>query len=551
MKSCEGDDLMSEQENLKKQSTTKGFAILSAASFMVKLLSLLYVPFLIKILGEQGYGVYSSAYSIFVYVYILTNSGIPVAISKMVSELIALGNYKDAVRTFKIARFLLLILGLIMSLLMLIFAAPLANWENSATARLAIMSLAPTILITSVLSAYRGYFQGRGNMSPTAVSQVLEQIANTIFSLIFAAYFIRYGIAAGAAGGTIGTSVGALVAVIYMIYTYEKNKVFRVPKGYSKLEIKRFTTKKLIKKLLSYSVPMTVCLGLQQAGLLIDLRLVKSRMLAVGINKAQVDVLWGVLSQYTTLIGVPIAIISSLAITILPSISSLMALKDKKAVRDKINYAIRLCFLVAVPSAVGLAVLAKPIVYFIQYGSDVSRLLMYGSVVIVLMAVVSIQTSILQGLGKLYLVTFFAVLGLIGKIIINYIFVAIPSFNILGAVMANGVSFAIPLILNHITINKVLRVRIKLSSHAIKPIIASGVMAIVAKLMYSNFNFICSFLKEGYFANAIAILIAILFAILTYFFVLVLIGGITKEDLEVFPRKITKFIPKSILNRIR
>jgi stage V sporulation protein B len=542
---------MSEQANSKEQSTTKGFAILSAASFMVKLLSLLYVPFLIKILGDEGYGVYASAYPIFVYVYILTNAGIPVAISKMVSELIALGNYKDAVKTFKIARFLLLILGMSMSLLMLIFAAPLSNLTGRATARLAIMALAPTILITSVLSAYRGYFQGRGNMTPTAVSQVLEQIANTIFSLIFAAAFIKYGIAAGAAGGTIGTTVGALIAVIYMIYMYEKNKVFRVPKGYSKIAIKRFTTKALVKRLLGYAVPMTICLGIQQAALIIDVWLVQSRMLDTGIVEKQVTILWGVLTQYTTLIGVPIAIISSLAITILPSISSLMALKDKKAVRDKINYAFRLCFLIAIPAAVGLAVLANPIVYFIQYGADVGRLLMYGSVVLVLMAVVSIQTSILQGLGKLYLVTFYAVLGLLGKVIINYIFVGMPSFNVLGAVMANGVSFAIPMILNSLTINKVLRVRVRLSRHAIKPIIASGVMAIVAKLMHGNFNFVCSFIKEGYFANAIAVLIAIFLAMLTYFGALVLIGGVTKGDLEAFPSRIRKLIPTSILKRIK
>ncbi|GCD11800.1 putative polysaccharide biosynthesis protein [Clostridium tagluense] len=542
---------MSEKANLEKQSTTKGFAILSAAGFMVKLLSLLYVPFLNNILGKQGYGVYSSAYSIFVYMYILTNAGIPVAISKMVSELIAIENYKDAVKTFKIARFLLLILGMIMSILMIIFAAPLANKTASSSARLAIMSLAPTILISSVLSAYRGYFQGRGNMTPTAVSQVLEQIANTIFSLAFAAYFIRYGIAAGAAGGTIGTSVGALVAVLYMIYFYEKNKVFRVPKGYNKLAIKRLTTKKLIKKLLSYSVPMTVCLGIQQSGLIIDLWLVKSRMIAVGIDKIQVDVLWGVLNKYTSLISVPIAIISSLAITILPSISSLMVLRDKKAVRDKVNYAFRLCFLVAVPSAVGLAVLAKPIIGLLKYDSDVSRLLIYGSVIIILMAVVAIQTSILQGLGKLYLVTIYAVVGLIGKTVTNYIFVAIPSINILGAVMANGVSFAILLILNYSAMNKVLRVKINLFSHAIKPIIAAGFMAIVAKLMYVNFNFVLSFVREGYFANAIAILIAMVFAILTYFFTLVMIGGITKEDLGVLPHKITKLIPKYILNKIR
>ncbi|MBU3181140.1 putative polysaccharide biosynthesis protein [Clostridium psychrophilum] len=542
---------MSEKIKVNKQSTTKGFAVLSAAGFIVKFLSLLYIPFLGKILGEAGLGVYYSAYNIFTYVYILTNAGIPVAISKIVSELIALGNYKDAVKTFKIARFSLLVLGIVMSLLMLILVVPISNLTQSGSARLAIIALAPTVLLTSVLSAYRGYFQGRGNMTPTAVSQVFEQLANTVFSLVFAACFIKFGVAAGAAGGTVGTTVGALVAVIYMIHYYRKNKVFRVPKGFNQLEIKRLTNKKIFKKLLGVAVPMTVCLGIQQSGLLIDLGVVKSRMLVAGIGSVQVNVLWGILSKYTTLINVPIAIITSLAITILPSISSLMALRDKKAVRNKINYAFRLCFLVAVPSAVGLAVLAYPVVNLIQYGSSVGRLLIYGSVVIVLMAVVSIQTSILQGLGKLYLVTIYAVLGMIGKIITNYIFVAIPSINILGAIMGNAVSFAILLILNYITINRVVKVKTKLVSHAIKPIIASVVMAIVARLFYNSFNFIFSLIRGGYIASAIALLISIIFAVLTYFFALVFIGGLTKEDLEIFPSKITRFIPKFILSRIK
>jgi stage V sporulation protein B len=129
---------MGEKAKLNKQSTTKGFAILTAAGFMVKFLSLLYVPFLAKILGDNGIGVYASAYNIFTYVYILTNAGIPVAISKMVSELIAVGNYKDAVRTFKIARFLLLILGMTMSILMLIFVVPIASVTESSTSKLAI-----------------------------------------------------------------------------------------------------------------------------------------------------------------------------------------------------------------------------------------------------------------------------------------------------------------------------------------------------------------------------------------------------------------------------
>ena len=137
---------MGEKIKVNKQSTTKGFAVLSAAGFIVKFLSLLYIPFLGKILGEAGLGVYYSAYNIFTYVYILTNAGIPVAISKIVSELIALGNYKDAVKTFKIARFSLLVLGIVMSLLMLILVVPISNLTQSGSARLAIMALAPTMV---------------------------------------------------------------------------------------------------------------------------------------------------------------------------------------------------------------------------------------------------------------------------------------------------------------------------------------------------------------------------------------------------------------------
>ncbi len=181
---------MGNSSKLNTQSAAKGVAILSMAMLFVKLMSLLYVPALRAILKPEGIGVYYSCYQIFQYFYIIGNAGLPVAISKIVSEFIALGNYKDAVKTFKMARAMAFMLGLVLTLLLFLFAEPLAKSMNSEQSAYALMALSPTILITTILCAYKGYFQGRGNMTPTAISQVIEQIFNIGFSLIFAYLFI-------------------------------------------------------------------------------------------------------------------------------------------------------------------------------------------------------------------------------------------------------------------------------------------------------------------------------------------------------------------------
>ncbi|MDV3427780.1 MAG: oligosaccharide flippase family protein, partial [Bacillota bacterium] len=178
---------------MKTQETTKGFAVLSIAALLVKILSLLYVPLLYKIIGEEGYGVYYASYSVFVFIYIVTTTGIPTAISKQVTELISVNNYKDAVKTFKIARVIMIIAGSLMTLLMIIFSKNLAAYVEYDKANYSIIALAPTILFSAVRSAYMGYYQGQDNMTPRAVSQVIEQIINVIFSLLFAYLWVSYG----------------------------------------------------------------------------------------------------------------------------------------------------------------------------------------------------------------------------------------------------------------------------------------------------------------------------------------------------------------------
>lgn len=534
---------------MKEQSTTKGFAILSMAGMLVKVLSVIYIPILMKIIGEEGYGLYAASYQIYTFVFVLANSGIPVAISKLISELAAVGNYRDAVRAFKIARFILMVIGIIMALFLLIFASPLAKITHYKGVYLSLVNLAPAIVFTSIASAYRGYFQGRGNMTPTAVSQVIEQILNTIFTLVFAAYLMRYGVEAGCAGGTMGTSLGALASASFLMFCYTRNNKFKSPKGSLKVENTRLTTTEIAKKIVKYGLPITLCVGMTYAGSIVDLGNTKIRLMAGGITETRATILFGYLTKYQQLLNVPIAIISSLSMAILPAIAAAMAVKDGKKVRDNINYSFRLCFLIAIPCAVGLSVLSGPVFSMLKFGRG-SYIMTWGSVVLVLMSIMQIQITILQSIGKLFTATFYSIVGIIIKICVNYFLIAVPKINILGAIVGSILGFVIPIILNHRIIKKSLNVKVGLINHAIRPVLASGVMGAMVAVIYFCTNYIFGFIKFQYISNAISTVISILVGIITYTFVLVLVGGINSRDIQSMPNKVTKLIPKFILNKV-
>lgn len=537
---------------IKQQSTSKGFAVLSAAGMVVKILSLLYIPFLLKIIDNEGYGIYTAAYQVYAFVYVLTNSGIPVAISKLVSEFIAVKNYKDAVRSFKMARFILLIIGTVMSVLMMCFAYPLAHVLHYDKSALAILALSPAILFTSIASAYRGYFQGRGNMVPTAVSQILEQIMNTIFTLVFAALFIKYGMPAGCAGGTIGTTLGAFFSAAYLIYFYEKNKRIRVPSGEEMYQGPRHSGKQIASKIANYGIPITVCVGMTYAGNLVDLFNTKVRLLAAGMSDPVATINYGYLVKYQQLLNVPIVIISALAMAILPAISGAAAVKNKSVVQSKINYAFRMCFMISIPSAVGLAILSTPIfkLLFTAKYANGAYLMLYGSVVLVLTSVMQIQTTILQGIGKLYTATFYSILGIAFKITANYILIAIPSVNILGAVFGSIIGFSIPVMLNHRIIKKNLKLKFRFLAHSVRPLISAAFMGLIVYIAYKEGAFIFEFIKSGYMKNAVVTVLAVIIGAYTYLLGLIFTGGITKNDIANLPSRAVKFIPSFMLKRI-
>ncbi|MFA9398553.1 MAG: oligosaccharide flippase family protein [Clostridiaceae bacterium] len=533
------------------KSTTKGFAILSVSTILVKLLSLVYVPFLILIIGTKGYATYYAAYTIFVFIFVVVTAGIPVTISKQVSELVALNNYKDAIKTFKIARFILLIFGTILTVAMMLFARPLASFINFKTAYLCVLVLSPTVLFTSVSTCYMGYFQGLDNMKPRAVAQLLEQIVNIVFSLLFAALWYKYGLYVACAGGCMGTPISALVSLIYLMVYYHKHKTIDKPLNPEILEVKRISNRGLTRRVLSYGIPITICWGMQYAGNLVDTINNKGRLLASGLSVDKSDILFGNLGKYTTLIGVPLSIITALSAAVLPMIASYAALNNKKEIKRGIDYSFNTAFLVAVPCAMGLAILSEPIYILLGPSFEVGyELMTYGGWILILASLIQIQTIILQSLGRLYKTALNMFLGIVVKVGINYILITNPKINITGALVGSAFGYLIPVVLNKKLIEDTLEIKLSLFHYFKNPFISSLIMGVAAYITHISINYTLSIFMGRYLSNAVATILAIVVSMVVYLYMMIRVGGFRKKDLEVFPSRVVSLIPNSFIKRM-
>lgn len=533
---------------VKTNSATKGFAILSAAGILNKILSVVYVPVLLQIVGDVGYGIYSAGYQIYAIIYLLTNSGFPIAISKLQAELTAHEDYKNAQKSLKVAKLLLYTYGFIMAALTALFARDITNSMGYDRSYLVILALSPTMLFTAMSSTYRGYFNGNSDMGPTAVSQIVEQFLNVSLSLLFALLLKPYGIEWACAGATVGTTLGALGSAIYLSCAYKKNKQYIYYEDSDMAEIK---TGKLARKLLSYALPIAFNSIVVFGGNVVDLWNTKQRLVAAGFSSVDSYVKYGVLGKYNQLLNVPLAITAALHIVLIPSFSSALALKDLKLFKHYINQAFRVSLMISVPAAVGLGVLSKPVflMLFSQKYVDGWYLMAVGSVVIVLVSVVQVQTGILQSINKTRLSTISMLLGILVKFFINYFLIAVPYVNITGAVIGTIICYGVALYVNIKYTQKFAPVKIKIRKHIGRPAVASFVMGVITAISYKFVFYILGFIHNAYWANAVSTVLAIVIGMLVYGAVMLKIGGIDMEDLEMIPygRKLMKFIPSRIL----
>ena len=530
-------------------SAAKGMFVLSIAGILVKVLSVFYTPALKSILGDKGYGMYSQTTQVFVFVYAIACMGAQPAIAKVVAELSATGSEKGALRALKISRKLYGSVAFILALLMVALAPIVAQKTNSPDIAYGIMALAPCVVITSILSTYRGFMQGKNNMTSIAVSQIIEQAVNIVLSLACAYILVKATLAFGNAGAQVGTSVGALFACFYLVYCYFKNKYKHKAIEYD--NGKRISDKRILHKLIAYSIPIILSAGLQNLGGLIDLFNVKARLLVAGFSPTDADILYGHLGFYQTLYGVPLVIITAIGTTVLPALSKSVVLKDHKEARRKIRQGFKLIYIIAIPAAIALSVACDDVYRALTGNTNGASLMFYGSFVIVLMATTQLQSIVLQGINKFYYMLSTFVIGIIFKITLNYIFVGITDINIYGVLIGNCFWHLVPALLNHKKIKKTMKMKLPMMKIILKPLFASALMAGTIILIKYPFSIVYRFLSPSRYLSIIFLILSLIFGGFIYCYSMILIKGIRKQDIESISPKIIKFLPRFIRVKLK
>lgn len=515
-----------------KKSYLKGAAILGVGAIIAKFLGIFFKIPLDHYIGDIGLGLYGYPYPIYNFFLSISVIGLPLAISKLVSERVALGRYREAHKVFKVALFLLIIIGAFSSLVLFYFRnviIDVLNWHPDTYYALIGISFAP--LFVSIMSAFRGYFQGLQVMTPTAISQLIESFARVIVGLGLAIYLVKaFGIPQAAGGASFGATAGAMAGSGFLILLYmSKKKSILKRIENSQQRVKSETTGKIIHRLLQIAIPACIAATVTSLMNIIDTAMVPARLDVAGFSIDEAAALFGQMTQKAqTLVNVPLTLSMALAASLVPAISEAITLKDRGELKKRTELGIRAVLLISLPAAVGLSFLAHPIINLLfgigDKGGDILTIL--GFSVVFVMLTTTLQ-SILQGLGKLILPIKNLLIGAIIKVIINYTLVAIPSINIKGAAIGSIVGYGIAAILNYKSVQKYTRVKINIVQTMVKPIIAVIAMGISILVIY----------KYSYpvLGNSISTLLAILIGAFIYFIMLLFIGGITAQEMVLIP----------------
>jgi stage V sporulation protein B len=464
---------------MRKQSLLKGTLILGIAGILAKSMGILFRWPLIMLIGDEGIGYYQMSYPLYTF-FIAVASGIPIAVSKMVSERNAVGDKVGAVQVLRNALFLMIILGGGFSAFLLIFSRQLLElfrWHENSYYALVAISFAP--LIISIMNSIRGFFQGMQNMYPTAVSQVIEQLGRVCIGVGLAYTLLSKGIEYSAGGAAFGAAAGGLLAGIYLIIKY-----LRVRHEFTEVRAKR--DRRILGKLLKLAIPVSLGAATSSIMGLLDSLIVPRGLLESGLNSVQVATLFGQLTgKAMVLVSVPLTLSMALCTSIVPSISDANILKKREEVVNKVNTAIRISWVIALPCFLGLYFMAAPILGLIFPGhADGYKILQVLCLTIPFIITSQTSTSMLQAIGKIYGPVINLGLGCVIKVIITYNLVAIPEINIYGAALGSIGGFMIASILNFRLLSKTLKIRLNYYDILIKPAFAAILMIIAVVFTY-------------------------------------------------------------------
>lgn len=524
-------------------------SILAAAGILVRFIGLLYRIPMTRILGDAGNGYYSTTFEIYNIGLILSSYGLPLAISKLVAARRVREQYEDVRRVFRSGLLFGLVSGCLMTGIMLFGA----DWITttifkSPSCALSLRVLAPTILVFSVMGVIRGYFQGQGNMVPTSVSQIIEQIVNAVVSILasyaFMLWFASYDNpgAYGAAGGTLGTLTGAIAAFIFLLflllrYQRQNQAVLSRPQS-----IPAETWGAACTTLILTMTPIILSQFVYQVSGSLDNSMFNLILNDKGFSEQERATLWGIYStKYRLLSNVPVAIASALGASMIPSIVRSRVQKRSDEVRYKIYMTVKFNMLIAIPCAVGLGVLASPIMRLLFGDSRTltAQLMQLGAPAVVFFSLSTVTNAVLQGVDLMRKSVTHSAISLVIHVALVYLMVRWLNWGAYGLVVGNVTFALVVCALNWVAIGKHLKYQQEVKTTFLLPLAAAALMGVVAYVAY-----------QGSFAlthsNSVSLLVSIPLAILLYGVLIAVFRVVDEEELVDMPfgRKLARVCKK-------
>ncbi|MBP3898941.1 MAG: polysaccharide biosynthesis protein [Mogibacterium sp.] len=512
----------------------QGATILAIAGIMCKILGGIFRIPLTNMIGAEGQSYYGAAYPVYQLFYTIATAGFPVAISRMVSERVAKNDYINADKSYRIAMQTSVVVSIIAFAICCFGADQIADFVGNPGAAASIRAISIALLFTPFAASLRGYFQGLQIMTPSAVSQVAEQFVRVCAGLILAYMFFRTNLEYAAAGATFGASAGMIAAMIVLYIMYYRFRHQRRENAAQSAVIEE-TTRDRFRELVEIVIPITIGSSIMPLMMTIDLAVIMRRLQATGWSLSMSKTLYGLISGYCDpLVNLPVIFIDAITISLIPAVTRAFTLKIKSDLDGNIMTGLKTMMIIAYPCAVGLIVLAGPILHLLyptkpDEAEMAIHTLQILSLGIVTLSVMRTLSASLQGIGKMTLPVINLGIGAVIKIIATYVLVGIPALNVNGAAIGTVIAYLTAALLNYRGLRKHADVDLDLGNIFIRPLWASLIMGAGAIGMYKLI-----FMLHP--SNLIASGIAIIFAVIVYFVMVFVTGAVSREELALVPK---------------
>ena len=524
----------------KKQNFLQGTALLAMATAIVKVIGAIYKIPLNAIIGTQGFSYYSTAYEIYNVLLMISTAGLPVAMSRMISQASSLGHNNRIRRIYQTCRAIFLTLGIAGSLLMTLFCRQLAQFQNQPDAWAAIGALGPCVLLICIMSTFRGFFQGHGNMLPTSVSQVLEAIVKLIVGMLAALLLLKTtkSVSLAAGGAILGVTVSCLASSVYLFGKFRK--------AYGGLEASDEAVEsysETAKRLMAIAIPITIGSAGLQILTMLETKIYMGQLLGLGFTQAEADSMKGIYNMSQTIYNMPCAFITPITISIIPAITSHLTLLDHKAARATEESAARVTGLICMPCAFGLATLAGPVTALLggYTGENLALSTQLMSIMgfnIIFNAVVLLTNAMMQAHGHAVVPVVNMFIAGVMRLAVVYMLTGNPNIGIVGTPIGAMICFLCIAVLNVISMRRVLQDPPAIVKNLLKPFLAAAIMG---ACVYGTLQLL---VKIGIGSRLILCGLPIAVGVVVYCAAAVLLKVITREDCMLLPKgaKIAKLL---------